>query len=32
MLARPPDCTHRCGCPQGGRAVYTTQNPRGYPP
>ena len=32
-FARPPGCTHRCGfTPQGGRAVYTTQNSVGYLP
>ena len=33
ILARPPDCTHRCGFnPQGGRAVYTTHISVGYLP
>jgi hypothetical protein len=31
-LARPPDCTHRCSLPQGGRAVYTTQWTGSYLP
>ena len=30
-LARPPDCTHRSTCVLGGRAVYTTHRPGGYP-
>ncbi len=30
-LARPPDCIHRSTLVLGGRAVYTTHRPGGYP-
>ena len=30
-LARPPDCIHRSTFVRGGRAVYTTHRPGGYP-